>query len=159
MQKLPVTTKQDYLSNPEAFRLTPLPEFLPQERNLWDVTYTTGTTTGIPAPLFNTTYDYLACLEQFKRFASIVGMTEQDTVVNLYPLTPFPHLVYRLPYAVMAIGAAVISPLSNTFDTNSPLYQSLDVIIRMIERHKGTNSLWDRKLYPPTPYAGRGARS
>src|SRR5947208_15345324 len=32
VQKLPVTTKHDYLSNPEAFRLPALPEFLPQER-------------------------------------------------------------------------------------------------------------------------------
>lgn len=38
--KLPVTTKEDMLRNPEAFRLTPLPEFLPQERILWDVSYT-----------------------------------------------------------------------------------------------------------------------
>src|SRR5213080_4461206 len=37
VQKLPVTTKQDYLSNPEAFCLTALPEFLPQERTLWNV--------------------------------------------------------------------------------------------------------------------------
>src|SRR5690348_531670 len=49
VQKLPVTTKHDFLRSPEAFRLTPLPEFLPQERILWDVSYTTGTTTGIPA--------------------------------------------------------------------------------------------------------------
>jgi phenylacetate-coenzyme A ligase PaaK-like adenylate-forming protein len=37
VQKLPVTTKQDYLSNPEMFRLTALPEFLPLERTLWNV--------------------------------------------------------------------------------------------------------------------------
>src|SRR5438874_2471867 len=63
VQKLPVTTKQNYLSKPEAFRLTALPEFLPLERILWSVNYTTGTTTGIPAPFFNTTHDFLASLE------------------------------------------------------------------------------------------------
>ena len=65
VQKLPVTTKQDYLSNPEAFRLTALPEFLPYECTLWNVLYTTGTTTGIPAPFFNTSYDVFAGGEPF----------------------------------------------------------------------------------------------
>ncbi len=37
VQKLPITTKQDYMRNPMDFRLTALPEFLPHERVLWDV--------------------------------------------------------------------------------------------------------------------------
>jgi phenylacetate-CoA ligase len=134
VQKLPVTTKRDYLSNPEAFRLTALPEFLPQERTLWDVHYTTGTTTGIPAPFFNTTYDFFASLESFKRVASIVGMTAQDTVINLYPLPPFPHLSSRFPSGVMAVGASVVSPLMSGLNSN----RSLDEVVWMIERHKGT---------------------
>ncbi len=134
VQKLPVTTKQDYLSNPEAFRLTALPEFLQEERTLWDVNYTTGTTTGIPAPFFNTTYDIFASGEPSKRFASIVGMTAQDTVINLFPLTPFPHLSSRFPYFVMTIGASVVSPLMSILDPN----RSLDEVVWMIERHKGT---------------------
>ncbi len=138
VQKLPITTKQDYLSNPEAFRLATLPEFLPLERTLWDVNYTTGTTTGIPAPFFNTTHDFFACLEQFQRLASIVGMTAQDIVINLYPLTPFPHLSSRFPNGVMAVGASVVSPLMSTPDPNSPIYRSLDEVVWMIERHKGT---------------------
>jgi phenylacetate-coenzyme A ligase PaaK-like adenylate-forming protein len=44
VQKLPVTTKQDMLRNPEAFRLIPQSDFLPQERILWDVSYTTRVT-------------------------------------------------------------------------------------------------------------------
>jgi phenylacetate-CoA ligase len=134
VQKLPVTTKQDYLSNPEAFRLTALLEFLPQERTLWDMHYTTGTTTGIPAPLFNTTHDFFASAEAFKRFASIVGMTAQDIVINLFPLTPFPHLSSRFPSGVMTIGASVVSPLMSVLDPN----RSLDEAVWMIERHKGT---------------------
>src|SRR6202048_5443662 len=35
VHKLPVTIKQDYMKNPQAFRLNALPEFLPQERILW----------------------------------------------------------------------------------------------------------------------------
>src|SRR5215471_14073785 len=110
VEKLPVTTKQDYLSNPEAFRLTALPEFSQIERTLWDVNYTTGTTTGIPAPLFNTTYDIFTSGEPTRRFASLVGLTTQDMVINLYPLTAFPHLTSRFPSFVMAMGASVASP-------------------------------------------------
>ena len=135
VQKLPVTTKQDYLSNPEAFCLTALPEFFPQERTLWGVHYTTGTTTGIPAPFFNTTHDVFAGGEAFKRFASIVGMTAQDIVINLYPLTPFPHISSLLPYGVMTVGASVASPLMSVLDPSSP---SLNEVVWMIERHQGT---------------------
>jgi phenylacetate-coenzyme A ligase PaaK-like adenylate-forming protein len=132
--KLPVTTKQDYLSNPEAFRLTALPEFRPEERTLWDVSYTTGTTTGIPAPFFNTTYDIFASSEPTKRFASLVGLTAQDIVINLYPLMPFPHLTSRFPYLVMAAGASVASPLMSGLDPK----RGLDEVVWMIEQHQGT---------------------
>lgn len=134
VQKLPVTTKQDYLSNPEAFRLTALPEFLPQERILWSVNYTTGTTTGIPAPFFNTTYDFFVSLESFKRVANIVGMTARDIVINLYPLPPFPHLSSLFPSGVMAFGASVVSPLMSGLDSN----RDLDEVVSVIERHQGT---------------------
>lgn len=134
VQKLPVTTKTEYLSNPDAFRLTALPEFSQGERTLWDVNYTTGTTTGIPAPFFNTTYDIFASGESIKRFASLVGLTSQDVVINLYPLTPFPHLTSRFPYLVMAAGASVASPLMSGPDPK----RGLDEVVRMIEQHKGT---------------------
>jgi phenylacetate-coenzyme A ligase PaaK-like adenylate-forming protein len=134
VQKLPVTTKQDYLSDPEAFRLTALPELPLQERTLWDVHYTSGTTTGIPAPFFNTTYDFFAALEAFKRLAGIVGMTAQDIVINLYPLPHFPHLTSRFPAGVMATGACVVSPLMSGLGSN----WNLDEIVWIIERRRGT---------------------
>jgi phenylacetate-coenzyme A ligase PaaK-like adenylate-forming protein len=134
VQKLPVTTKQDYLRNPEAFRLMALPEFRQEERTLWDMNYTTGTTTGIPAPFFNTTYDIFASAEPTRRFASLVGMKTQDIVINLYPLTPFPHLTSHFPFFVMAMGASVASPLMSVPDPE----RGLDEVVEMIERHKGT---------------------
>jgi len=120
------------------FRLTTLPEFLPQERILWDVNYTTGTTTDIPAPFFNTTHDFFATLDLLKRFCLFVGITADDTVINLYPLTLFPHLSLRLPYGLMALGASVVSPLTDTSALTSPAQRSLDEAARMVERHKGT---------------------
>ena len=134
VQKLPITTKHDYLRNPEAFRLTALPEFLPGERTLWDVNYTSGTTTGIPAPFFNTTYDIFNSGESARRFASLVGLTSQDIVINLYPLMPFPHLTSRFPSLVMAAGASVVSPLMGGLDPS----RGLDEVVWSIEQHRGT---------------------
>ena len=62
-------------------------------------------------------------------------MTAQDIVINLYPLTPFPHLTSRFPSGVMTVGASVASPLMSVPD---PTPSSLDEVVWMIERHKGT---------------------
>ena len=43
----PLTLKQELMAEPELFRLD-LPDLPPAERILWDVAYTTGTTTGRP---------------------------------------------------------------------------------------------------------------
>src|SRR2546421_11454965 len=50
---LPLTHKHDYIADPEIFRLKPddLPgDFSAEERVLWDIAYTTGTTSGKPSP-------------------------------------------------------------------------------------------------------------
>ncbi len=138
VQKLPVTTKQDYLGNPQAFRLTALPEFLPQERILWSLNDTTGTTTGIPAPFFNTTHDFLASLELLKRLCTIFAITENDTVVNLFPLVPIPHVGFRFSDCASVVGALVITPLIGTPYPVYPVHRSLDEAIRLIELHRGT---------------------
>jgi phenylacetate-CoA ligase len=60
---LPLTRKEDYTSDPEAFRLRPddLPaDSSSEERVLWDVAYTTGTTSGHPSPFYNTAHDAYA---------------------------------------------------------------------------------------------------
>ncbi|MDQ2904822.1 MAG: AMP-binding protein [Ktedonobacteraceae bacterium] len=139
VHKLPVTTKLDYMKNPMAFRLTALPEFSPQERILWDVSYTTGTTAGVPTPFFNTTHDYFAILEQLKRLCEIIGISEQDTVINLFPLTPVPHIGFlRTRDYATVIGAPVVNTLTGTPYPAYPVHRRLDDAVQMIERHKGT---------------------
>lgn len=139
VQKLPVTTKSDYMKNPNAFRLTPLPEFTPYERILWDVSYTTGTTAGMPTPFFNTTHDYFAILEQLKRLCDIIGISAQDTVMNLFPLTPVPHIGFlRTRDYATVIGAPVVNALTGTPYPSYPVHRRLDEAVRMIEQHKGT---------------------
>ncbi len=139
LHKLPITTKQDYMKNPQAFRLNALPEFLPQERILWDVSYTTGTTSGVPTPFFNTTHDYFATLEQLKRLCDIIGIVESDTVMNLFPLTPVPHIGFlRTRDYGAVIGAATVNALTGTPYPAYPVHRRLDDAVRMVEQHKGT---------------------
>src|ERR1700730_2530197 len=139
VHKLPVTTKSDYMKNPMAFRLVALPEFTPYERILWDVSYTTGTTAGMPTPFFNTTHDYFAILEQLKRLCDIIGITENDTVINLFPLSPVPHIGFlrTRDYATI-IGAPVVSVLTGTPYPPYPVHRRLDDEVRMVEQHRGT---------------------
>lgn len=139
LHKLPITTKADYMKNPQSFRLTPLPEFTPYERVLWDVSYTTGTTAGVPTPFFNTTHDYFAVLEQLKRLCAIMGITEKDTVINLFPLTPVPHIGFlRTRDYATVVGAAVVSTLTGMPYPAYPVHRHLDEAVRMVEQHKGT---------------------
>ena len=58
LEGLPLTSKQDLMADPEAFRLR-VPELPLHERALWEVIYTTGSTAE-PTPVYNTTHDYHA---------------------------------------------------------------------------------------------------
>ena len=69
--------KQDYIADPEAFRLRPddLPaDFATEERVLWDVAYTTGTTSGKPSPFYNTAHDAYAIWDQARRCNEAEGL-------------------------------------------------------------------------------------
>jgi phenylacetate-coenzyme A ligase PaaK-like adenylate-forming protein len=93
LSALPLTRKEDYISDPEAFRLRPqdLPtDCSPEERVLWDIAYTTGTTSGRPSPFYNTTHDAYAIWDQARRCNEAEGLTASDRVANLYPLAGFP---------------------------------------------------------------------
>lgn len=139
VHKLPVTTKADYMKNPLAFRLAALPEFTPHERVLWDVTYTTGTTAGVPTPFFNMTHDYFATLEQLRRLCTIMGITEKDTVINLFPLTPVPHIGFlRTRDYATVIGAPVVNALTGTPYPAYAVHRRLDEAVGMVEQHRGT---------------------
>lgn len=139
IHKIPPITKQDYMKNPFAFRLNPLPDFSPHERILWDVNYTTGTTSGIPTPFFNTTHDYYATLEQLRRLGDVADMTAKDTIVNLFPLTPIPHIGFlRTRDIATILGAPTVCTLTGTPYPAYPVHRRLDDAVRMIEQSKGT---------------------
>ena len=93
IEKLPLTSKQDYISDPEAFRLDP--DLLPadsvlEERVIWDIAYTSGTTGGRPSPFYNTTHDIYGILDQARRCNEAEGLVAADRIANLYPVAAFP---------------------------------------------------------------------
>ena len=89
---LPPIRKEDYIADPEAIRLqtAELPDDcgLP-ERVLWDIAYTTGTTSGRPSPFYNTTHDVYTIWDQARRCNEAEGV-RPDRIANLYPLADFP---------------------------------------------------------------------
>ena len=55
LEKIPLTYKKDYMANPDAFKLKPSePSILDW---IFEVTYTTGSTTGVPTPFWSTIHD------------------------------------------------------------------------------------------------------
>jgi phenylacetate-CoA ligase len=141
LQKLPTSSKADFLANPEAFRLRP--EGLPiAEGTLWKVIYTTGTTTGRPAPIFVTSHDHFAYQDLFRTRQDLIGLTNKDLIANLFPLTSFPLGAYsRGPDEAAAVGAAMLIANTGRVDSYYPVNRSVDEAVSAIERHKAT-VLW-----------------
>jgi len=52
LEKMPLTRKLDYVEDPDAFRLTFNVNKV--ENNLWELSYTAGTTSGKPSPFYVT---------------------------------------------------------------------------------------------------------
>lgn len=137
--QLPITSKQDFLAAPEDFRLQ-VPDHYPQEaRVLWEVMYTTGTTTGRPAPIYTTTWDHYAYMYHAARCSDILGITEHDIIANVFPLTPFPMGAYvRAPHTAAATGAAIVTINPGRPSPLFPVHRSLDEAVRTVERHRVT---------------------
>ena len=86
LEKLPLTPKQDYISDPQAFRLDAdaLPDdFGLEERVIWDIAYTSGTTGGKPSPFYNTTHDIYGILDQARRCNEAEGLVPTDRIAKL----------------------------------------------------------------------------
>ena len=138
LQRLPVTTKHDFMSDPESFRLR-LPDLSVQERTLWEVMYTTGTTSGRPSPVYTTTHDYYSWLYHSRETAKFDEITASDVFANLYPLTPMPMGAFiRATHAAAAIGAAVVTCLPGSPYPQFPVHNSLDRGIELVQTHRAT---------------------
>jgi phenylacetate-coenzyme A ligase PaaK-like adenylate-forming protein len=136
LAKLPPTRKDDYIADPEAFRLRAedLPrDFAPVERVLWDVAYTTGTTSGKPSPFYNTTHDAYAIWDQARRCNEAEGMRATDRIANLYPLADFPTGAFlSVIRSSMIAGLPVVHGLTGSahseFKVRNSLGEALDKV-------------------------------
>ena len=137
---LPLTPKRDLMDDAESFRLR-CPDLPLHERALWEVNYTSGST-GEPTPLYVTTHDYHAYLFQARRVAEISGITDRDTLANLFPLTPAAMGSFsRSAPNAYASGAAVVGALTGAPHGDFGVHRSVDDAVRMVERHRAT-ILW-----------------
>lgn len=137
--KLPLTHKGDYMENPSSFRLQ-IPDLPPAERLDWDVTYTTGTTTGMPTPFYNTAYDFFGILQQLRRIYEISGVTPDDVVVNLSPLSVVPHIAFFRPlWASIAVGFPIYFALTGAPHPECPVHHTMDEAVRLVEKKRATS--------------------
>ena len=146
LARLPPTTKADFLADPEAFRLN-CPDLSLEERTLWKVMYTTGTTSGNPAPIFVTTFDHYAYLFACSRRKGFIDIREDDVIANLFPLTAFPMGAYsRAPDEAAACGAGIVTANTGRSGGSFPVHRGIDDALRLVERHRAT-ILWGVASY------------
>ncbi len=135
LQRLPVTAKAEYMAEPEAFRLAAadLPGLALQETTLWNVAFTTGTTSGRPSPFFNTTHDQLAIMLQARGAAEAEGFRPSDVLANLIPLPPMPTGGFLVvPRTAEAIGIPVIHALTGARHPEFPIHRGMDEAIDLL---------------------------
>lgn len=139
--RLPTSSKADFLADPDAFRLDP--ECVPPEQGtLWKIVYTTGTTTGRPAPIYVAAHDHFGYMYAFSQRQELIGLKDTDRIVNLFPLTPFPMGAYaRAPDEVGSIGASVIFTNTGSAQSLYPVNRGLDDAVLAVDRHRVT-VLW-----------------
>jgi phenylacetate-CoA ligase len=145
LQTLPLTHKDDYIADPEAFRLRgdDLPEdFSAEERVLWDVAYTTGTTSGKPSPFYNTAHDAYAIWDQARRCNQAEGLAASDRVANLYPLAGFPTGAFlSVMRSAMIAGLPVVHGLTGAANSEFKVRNSLAEALATVARFRPT-VLW-----------------
>lgn len=141
LARLPLTTKSDFLAAPDSFRLRPRPGDLPEDL-LWDVMYTTGSTTGQPSAVYATAADHHRHLAAARREGGFIGLGAEDTIANLLPLTPFPMGAYaRSASDAAAVGAAMVWGHTGRGDPEVDVHRSLDEAVDLVLTHRAT-VLW-----------------
>jgi len=127
----PVTSKEDFITSPLEYVLKP-DSINPKDYLNWDVTYTAGTS-GEPAPVFQTTYDFKGVLFAHKRMAKLRGMDSKDKIFNLYPLAPYPHGGWIRPsQAAAVIGASVVVGMSGSTTSAYPIIRRFDEVVELV---------------------------
>ena len=146
--KLPPMTKQDYVRDPESFRLdsSRAAGLSVEERTLADIIYTAGSS-GEPTPFYDTVHDRFARIDLLGRGARIAGIGPADTVMNLFPLSGVPHQGFlSATWGAMAVGSRLLSALTGRAYADFPVHRRMDEAIDRIEGQRAT-VLWGITSY------------
>ena len=137
LERIPVTSKEAYIKNPLSFHLVVDP---PESLDVtYEITYTSGTTTGSPAPFFNSTYDMFNISLQLRRTAEISWMTPDDTMLNLFPYGALPHIgFYRTIHLASTIGMKLVNGLVGKDVGHFKLHRDMDEVLELAGMHRAT---------------------
>jgi phenylacetate-coenzyme A ligase PaaK-like adenylate-forming protein len=141
IQALPLTRKTDFMSSPESFRLelSGVAGLPVEKRLLWEVMYTTGTSSGSPSALYTTSHDHFSGLYAARMVAEFHGITERDVVANLYPLTSMPMGAFiRATDLAFAAGASALALFPGKPYPEFDVHRRLDETIAMVAEHRAT---------------------
>lgn len=144
LEKLPLTHKSDFMAAPPAFSLDPLlaEELTFEERTLWNVAYTTGTTSGRPSPFFNTTHDQYHIMMQARACNEAEGIGRGDMIANLYPLSPMPTGAFLCPVrSAEILGLPIVSALTGSPHPDYPVRRNLDEAVDVVAA-AGATVIW-----------------
>ncbi len=130
LERIPVTSKEEYLRNPLAFLLVVDP---PEALDFtYEINYTSGTTTGSPAPFFNSAYDMFNISLQLRRTAEISWMTPEDTLINLFPYGALPHIgFYRTIHLASTVGMNMLNALVGKDVGDFKLHRDMDEVLEL----------------------------
>jgi phenylacetate-coenzyme A ligase PaaK-like adenylate-forming protein len=135
LERIPVTPREAYAERPLSFLLAIDP---PDALDVtYEITYTSGTTTGAPSPFFNTAYDMFRISLALRRMAEISWMTPRDTVLNLFPYGNLPHIgFYRTMHFASSVGMKLVNALLGRDVPGFPLHRSLDEALELAVMHR-----------------------
>ncbi|HQP31221.1 MAG TPA: AMP-binding protein, partial [Deltaproteobacteria bacterium] len=143
LEKIPLTSKAEYMADAgESFKLdrdfNNIMEYI-----TYEMTYTTGTTTGMPSRFYNTTYDMFMLSRTFRGSCKICYLEPDDILMNLFPFHLIPHIgFYRTWHFAASIGMSLVygftgSPMPGFEHT---IHRSMQQAIEDIEK-KQVNAL------------------
>lgn len=141
LSAFPLTRKSDFMAEPESFRIEPsaLADAPLQKRLLWEVMYTTGTSSGRPSILYTTSHDHQSSLYASRMVAELHGISSRDLVANLYPLTPMPMGAFiRGNDLAYSVGASVLNPFPGKPYHEFSVHRRLDAALQLVVEKRAT---------------------
>ncbi len=144
LEKLPLTEKSDFMADPGAFSLDPelAGDLSFEERTLWNIAYTTGTTSGRPSPFFNTTHDQYHIMMQARACNETEGLRPDDLIANLYPLSPMPTGAFLCAVrSAEILGIPIVSALTGSPHADYPVRRNLGEAVDVVAA-AGATVIW-----------------